>query len=85
MGQGRRLRRARRLLLIWSLTGEFAYDPEFETTVEVRFTRDGDHTIVDFEHRDLDRYGDDAEGVRGGMDGGWGELLAGYQALAEAG
>ena len=45
-----------RLLLIWSLNGEWAYDPDFETTVEVRFTADGDHTIVDFEHRDLDRY-----------------------------
>jgi uncharacterized protein YndB with AHSA1/START domain len=73
-----------RLLLIWSLTGEFAYDPDFETTIEVRFTPDGDHTIVDFEHRDLDRYGDNAETVRGGMDGGWGELLGGYQKAAEA-
>lgn len=71
-----------RLLLIWSLNGEFAYDPEFETIVEVRFTADGDHTIVDFEHRDLDRYGDNAGQVRDGMDGGWGELLAGYQKAA---
>jgi uncharacterized protein YndB with AHSA1/START domain len=77
-----------RLLLIWSLNAEFAYDPGFETTVEVRFTADGDHTIVDFEHRDLERYGDNAEAVRGdyesGMEGGWGELLAGYQAAVEA-
>ena len=72
-----------RLLLIWSLNGEFAYDPAFETIVEVRFTADGDHTIVDFEHRDLDRFGDNAEAVRGGMDGGWGELLAGYRKAAE--
>jgi uncharacterized protein YndB with AHSA1/START domain len=73
-----------RLLLIWSLNAEFNYEPDFETTVEVRFTADGDHTIVDFEHRDLDRYGEGAEQVRGGMDGGWGELLAGYQAAVEA-
>jgi len=76
-----------RLLLIWSLNAEFAYDPDFETTVEVRFTADGDHTIVDFEHRDLERYGDNAEAVRGdyesGMEGGWGELLAGYQRLVD--
>ncbi len=72
-----------RLLLIWSLNAEFAYDPAFETTVEIRFTADGDHTIVDFEHRDLDRYGDNAEAARGGMDGGWGELLAGYQKLVD--
>jgi uncharacterized protein YndB with AHSA1/START domain len=72
-----------RLLLIWSLNSEFAYDPAFETTVEVRFTADGEHTIVDFEHRDLDRYGDKADATRQGMDGGWGELLAGYQRAAE--
>ena len=75
-------------LLAWQLNAEWAYDPDFETTVEVRFTADGDHTIVDFEHRDLDRFGDNAEAVRGdydtGMDGGWRELLAGYQRLAEA-
>ena len=45
------------------------------------FTEDGDHTIVSFEHRDLDRYGENAEAVRGdydtGMDGGWRELLSG--------
>ena len=59
-----------------------------KTTVEVRFTVDGDHTIVDFEHRDLERFGENAEAVRGnydtGMDGGWGELLAAYQRVAEA-
>ena len=78
-----------RLLLAWQLNAEWTYDPDFETTIEVRFTADGDHTIVDFEHRDLDRYGDNAEAVRGdyesGMDGGWGELLAGYQAAVEGG
>ena len=77
-----------RLLLAWQLNAEWAYDPEFETTVEVRFTTDGDHVIVDFEHRDLERYGDKAEAVRGGgetgMDGGWGQLLAAYEAAAAA-
>ena len=77
-----------RLLLAWQLNAEWTYDPDFETTVEVRFTADGDHTIVEFEHRDLDRFGEKAEEVRGGyetgMEGGWGQLLAGYQALAEA-
>lgn len=78
-----------RVVLAWQLTAEWAYDADFETTVEVRFTADGDHTLVDFEHRDLERYGDKAEALRGdyesGMDGGWGELLAGYQRVAEAG
>ena len=77
-----------RLHLIWSLNGQWAYDPDFETNVEVTFAEDGDHTIVTFEHRDLDRYGENAEAVRGdydtGMDGGWRELLAGFQRAAEA-
>ena len=77
-----------RLHLIWSLNGEWTYDPEFETNVEVTFAEDGEHTIVTFEHRDLDRYGDTAEAIRGdyesGMDGGWGELLNGFQRAVEA-
>jgi hypothetical protein len=77
-----------RIVLAWQLNAEWTYDPDFETTVEVRFTADGDHTIVDFEHRDLDRFGDKAAELRGdydtGMDGGWGELLAGYQRQLEA-
>lgn len=74
-----------RLLLAWQLNADWTYDPDFETTIEVRFTEDGDHTIVEFEHRDLDRYGDRADATREGMDGGWGQLLAGYQGAAEAG
>jgi uncharacterized protein YndB with AHSA1/START domain len=76
-----------RVVLAWQLNADWAYDAKFETIVEVRFTADGDHVIVDFEHRDLERFGDKAEAVRGdyetGMEGGWGQLLAGYQALAE--
>ena len=77
-----------RVVLAWQLNAEWTYDPDFETTVEVRFTPDGDHTIVDFEHRDLERFGEKAEAVRGdydtGMDGGWQQLLVNYQAVAEA-
>jgi hypothetical protein len=76
-----------RVVLAWQLNAEWSYDPDFETTVEVRFTADGDMTIVDFEHRDLERYGDKADAVRGdyesGMEGGWAQLLVGYQAKAE--
>jgi hypothetical protein len=76
-----------RVLLAWQLNAEWTYDPEFETRIEVRFTPDGDHIIVDFEHRDLERFGENAEAVRGdfdtGMDGGWSQLLAGYQQRVE--
>ena len=78
-----------RVLLAWQLNADWSYDPDFETTVEVRFSPDGDHTIVEFEHRDLERFGERAAQVRGdyesGMDGGWGELLAGFQRAAESG
>jgi uncharacterized protein YndB with AHSA1/START domain len=74
-----------RLHLIWALNADWAYDPDFETNVEVTFAEDGDHTIVTFEHRDLDRFGERAEETRNGMDGGWGALLEGFQRAAEAG
>ena len=74
-----------RLVLAWQLNAEWTYDPDFETVVEVNFTPDGDHVIVDFEHRDLERFGEKAAEVRGsydsGMDGGWRALLAGYERL----
>lgn len=80
--------RPERLLLAWQLNADWAYDRDFETLVEVRFAADGDHTIVDFEHRGLEAYGERAAEIRGGyesgMDGGWGELLAGYRAAAES-
>ena len=73
----------RRLVLAWQLTREFAYDPDFETTVEVIFEEKGGATIVQFEHRDLERMGVDAVQLLEGMDGGWGLLLDLYKAAAE--
>ena len=72
-----------RILLAWQLNADWTYDPDFETEVEVRFTQDGDHTIVDFEHRRLEAFGERAAATAQAMDGGWGELLAGYQRAAE--
>jgi uncharacterized protein YndB with AHSA1/START domain len=76
-----------RILLAWQLNADWAFDPDFETTVEMTFTADGDETLVEFEHRDLDRYGARAEelrtGYESGMDGGWSALLDDYQRLAE--
>ena len=76
-----------RVLLAWQLNAEWTYDPDFETTVEVNFTPDGDHTVVEFEHRDLERFGPNAEEIRGGyetgMDGGWTALLSNFQSHAE--
>ena len=75
----------RRLTLAWQLTREFAYDPDFETTVDVTFEERGDTTIVRFEHRDLERMGVDAVQQLEAMDGGWGLLLDLFKAEAERG
>lgn len=66
-----------RLILIWQLTPEFSFDPDLITEVEVTFTPDGDGTVVDLEHRDLERMGDRAEAMAEtvGGPGGWPALL----------
>ena len=74
----------RRLLLAWQLTREFVYDPDFETTVEVTFEEKNGATLVNFEHRDLERMGADAVEMLEGMDGGWGMLLDLYKAAADS-
>ncbi len=74
-----------RLVLAWQLTREFAYDPDFETTVEVLFEERDGVTTVRFEHRDLERMGAGAVEALEQMDGGWGMLLDLYKAAADAG
>lgn len=66
-----------RLVLIWQLTPEFTYDPDLITEVEVQFTREGDGTRVDLEHRDLERMGEKADAMRESVSGpgGWPALL----------
>jgi uncharacterized protein YndB with AHSA1/START domain len=66
-----------RLVLAWQLTGDYRYDPDFVTEVEVRFTDQGGRTLVELEHRDLERFGEQAELVRRAFDdpNGWPGLL----------
>ena len=66
-----------RLVLIWQLTPEFAYNPNLITEVEVLFTPEGDGTRVDLEHRDLERMGEKAETMAEavGGPGGWPAIL----------
>jgi uncharacterized protein YndB with AHSA1/START domain len=73
-----------RLVLSWQITGNWQYDPNLLTEVEVRFVAEGpDRTRVDLVHRNLDRFGEAQEEVRAAFDspGGWPGLLA---AFAEA-
>ena len=67
-----------RLVLIWQLTPEFKYDPDLITEVEVTFTAEGAGTLVELEHRDLERLGDKAEAMAEIVSGpgGWPALLA---------
>ncbi|MDB4874526.1 MAG: hypothetical protein JWM41_972 [Gemmatimonadetes bacterium] len=74
----------RRLVLAWQITGDWQYDPNFVTEVEVTFTAEGPRkTRVDLEHRNLERYGASAAKLRKGIDApdGWGLIL---QRLANA-
>jgi uncharacterized protein YndB with AHSA1/START domain len=67
-----------RLVLAWQINSDFKYDKDLVTEVEVRFTTDGpDRTRVELEHRNLDRFGPEAERVRAmfNSDGGWNGLL----------
>ncbi len=72
-----------RVVLAWRLNGQFSYDPNLLTEVEVRFTAEGEGvTRVDFQHRGLERLGEGepALQLRTGMDTGWGLILDSYAA-----
>ena len=76
-----------RVVLDWQLDATFSYDAEFHTEVEARFVAESPtRTRLEFEHRNLDRYGDRAEemGKVLGSEGGWTGLLAGYVTTASA-
>lgn len=70
-----------RLLLAWQIDGNWKYDPDLVTEVEVTFTPVGkDTTRVDLEHRNLERFGDKIEPVRNAIDaeGGWTQIMKLY-------
>jgi uncharacterized protein YndB with AHSA1/START domain len=67
-----------RLVLAWQITGRWQFDPDLLTEVEVRFIPVGANaTRVELEHRNIERFGPDAEAVRAAFDspGGWPGLL----------
>ena len=76
-----------RLVLAWRLNGQFTYDPDLLTEVDVRFVAVGEgQTRVEFEHRGLERFGatDAAQAIRGSIDQGWGLILDSFQAVANS-
>jgi uncharacterized protein YndB with AHSA1/START domain len=76
----------RRALLLWQISGAFAFDPAVETEVEVVFEQVAPkRTRVSFEHRALERLGAAAEAGREAMAGehGWQGSLRTYVLLLE--
>ena len=76
-----------RLVLSWQLSAQWKYDPHLLTEVEVRFIPEGERvTRVEFEHRGLENYGDQAEALRKSISspGGWPGILDAYAAAVEA-
>jgi hypothetical protein len=50
----------------------------------VRFTADGDSTVVELEHRGWEARGDRAAEVRAAYDGGWIGVLERYASAARS-
>ena len=75
-----------RVVLGWQLDGNWVFNPDVVTEVEVRFTADGAAaTLVELEHRHLERFAETSERLRAGVDapGGWGGLLDLFRQRAE--
>lgn len=69
-----------RLLIDWQLDGDSRYDPNLHTDLEFTFRADGEGTLVTLEHRDMERFGHQAERRRALLDGGWPIILAAFAA-----
>jgi uncharacterized protein YndB with AHSA1/START domain len=76
----------RRLVLSWQLTAQWVFDSSFVTEIEVTFTAEGpNRTLVRFEHRNLERYGEAAPELRKRIaaQDGWGKTLDAFKHAAE--
>jgi uncharacterized protein YndB with AHSA1/START domain len=77
-----------RIILSWDIGADWKYDPKLGTEVEVRFLSQGpDTTLVELEHRRLERYGAQAETMQATFDSerGWGGILQGFAQAAAKG
>ena len=54
---------------------DFKYDPGLLTEVEIRFTPAESGTLVEIEHRLIERMGERGVGMRDAFTRGWGLLL----------
>jgi uncharacterized protein YndB with AHSA1/START domain len=67
-----------RLLLAWQINHEFKYDPALLTEVEIRFTPEGSGTLVELEHRHLERMGTGGTALAERFTQGWGALIGSF-------
>lgn len=73
-----------RLLLAWQIDRTFKFNPELVTELEITFTpAPSGGTVVRLEHRNLERFGADAEKLIGIIDAGWAEHVANFGAFAD--
>jgi uncharacterized protein YndB with AHSA1/START domain len=69
-----------RAVLAWQLNSQWTYDPDFVTEVELSFSPEGGGTRVTLEHRNLERFGADAEKHAAQLGGGWPNFLRDFAA-----
>jgi uncharacterized protein YndB with AHSA1/START domain len=72
----------RKLVLAWQIGGDWQFDPELITEVEVQFIAESEAvTRVELEHRNLERMGERAAQMRGMVDapGGWSAILESFR------
>jgi hypothetical protein len=77
-----------KFVFAWQVTPDWRYEPDVNkcSEVDVLFTRtDDETTLVEFEHRNLERHGEGWQTMRVavGSDGGWNGIMAIYVAKAE--
>jgi uncharacterized protein YndB with AHSA1/START domain len=74
-----------RLVIGWRLNNAWAYDPTFLTEVEITFEPAGEGwTTETLEHRNLERFGDDALSRAESLGGGWAKHLATFTQFVDA-
>lgn len=78
----------RHVALSWDIRPRFeGVDPERASRIDVSFEAENDErTTVTLVHSDFDKHGEGWEAMRDGVnaEGGWGAILAGYAAAANA-
>ena len=73
-----------RLVIGWQLNAQFTYDPALLTEVELTFTEAAEGgTLVRLEHRNLDRFGADADRMAASVRPGWAERLRDFATHAD--